>query len=189
MNQEKNKALGITPIDFANKEQFKQMNKAMCEMLPKLQHGWEEYTAESGGKIVRHILSDESTFKRELGQLSKIVKRSETAYIIPELTKTTSNNFYDFKNPDTFIKGKIVELKKQDGGSVKHFFKNHFTKAAEEQMADVVVMEVNTLDWKKIEKQLDIRWKGDKPKNVLVVHEKSEYLFEKIGGKIERLTK
>ncbi len=179
MNQARSEELGLTPVKFSNADLFKPMNKAMCEMLPKLQHGWEKHTTKEGGVIMRHVFSNEKTFTRELEQLSGIVRKGETAWMNPELKMEISSVFKNFNNPDAFIGGRFFELKKQDGGNVKLFFKNHFTDAVEKQMASVVVMEVRELDWEAIEKQLLLRWKGEQPTQVIIQKEGSKYVLEK----------
>ncbi|MCO5252941.1 MAG: hypothetical protein M9892_01070 [Bacteroidetes bacterium] len=188
MNQAKNEEMGLTPVKFSDEKLFKSMNKAMCEMLPKLQHGWEEYNIKSGGIIMRHVFSNENTYKREISQLSPFIRKGETAYMLPELKTHLGQTLSNFNNPDAILRGRIWELKKQEGTKVVRFFKNHFDDAIEKQMAHIVIMEVNDLDWKAINNQLIMRWKDDRPERVIIVHKSARYILRKIGGKIERLT-
>lgn len=149
--------MGLTPVKFSDEKLFKPMNKAMCEMLPKLQHGWEEEVLSDGRKIISHSYAGIS--KGELELMKKELPNGATARMLPKLQTSESAVFSKFGNPDAIVGGNIWELKQQVGDKTKRFFQNHFEKATEYQMGKVVVFELKNLDWNIIENQLRNRWK------------------------------
>lgn len=179
MNQARSEELGLTGVKFSDEKLFKPMNKAMCEMLPKLQYGWEEYTTESGGKVMRHIYSNQNTYKRELSQLSPLLKKGDTAYMLPELKENTSRNCKNFNNPDSVIGGKFVELKKQEKGSNLLNFIENSLKEASEQMAETLVLAPSSFTQNDFFRKLNSKWNKSIPKEIIIQWRGENYNINK----------